>query len=93
MKTWKSHKTPKGGHPVYTDRHLLHEYLWNNKDYAGYIPFQQKDLAKTFRTSFEHMNRIFREMVEAGALVKVRKGKYWVVDPKKLMWKDNDHSN
>ena len=88
LKSWDKNKG-KLGRPVWVDRYLLHEFLWNNRDSGGYVPFKLTELAPMLRISYRQMIRIMQELTGAGCLLEVSKGKYWVVDPTKVIWGSN----
>jgi CRP-like cAMP-binding protein len=71
------------------DRDLLHQYLWQRVDRLGRVTIRQKDLAEGLGVTDATMSLLFKEMVLAGRLRKVRTT-FYVVDPKLWAWRNTN---
>jgi len=62
------------------DRELFHAWLWENRGRNDILALSGAEIARQFHFSRQTPVRLFGELVEAGRLIKTRRG-YQVVDP------------
>ena len=67
------------------DRHMLHQYLWKNRDRSNFNTIRSKDLAEELGITVFTMSRIFGELAEKGFIKKVGT-KYLIIEPKIAAW-------
>lgn len=74
-------RTGKGNTTHRLDRELFHAWLWDNRGRKNVIQMSQADMAKILKCSPYTPNRVIAELIAAGKVIKLRNGKYQVVDP------------